>query len=53
MWYIPKSSDYLKILTEDELIDFVVDIFGEYLKFTKEKLYSKLFEKQNIRKVSE
>ena len=41
---IPKIGDYLKILTDDELKDFVVVNFGEYFKSTKENLYSKLSE---------
>ena len=53
MWYIPKFDEYLKILTVDEVEDFVVKHFGEYFKSAKEKLYSKLFEEQNIRKVAE
>ena len=42
MLYIPKIGDYLKILTDDELKDFVVINFDEYFKSSKEKLYSKL-----------
>ena len=38
----------LKILTDDELKDFVVINFDEYFKSTREKLYYKLSEKQNI-----
>ena len=33
--------------------DFVVIKFGKYFKSTKEKIYPKLFEEQNIRKVAE
>ena len=51
--YNAKISDYLKVLTEDEVKDFVVINFGEYFKSTKEELYSKLFEEKNIRKVAE
>ena len=52
MLYIPKIDDYLKILTNDEIKDFVVINFSEYFKSTKEKLYSKLSEEQNLRKVA-
>ena len=53
MFYIPKIGDYLKILTDDEVKDFVVKSFGEYFKSTKEKLYFKFREEQNLRKVAE
>ena len=33
--------------------DFVVKNVGEYFKSTKEKLCSKLYEKQNISKIAE
>ena len=36
MLYIPKIDDYLKILTDDEVKDFVVINFDEYFKSTKE-----------------
>ena len=49
--YIPGIGGYLKILTDDEVKDFVVINFGEYFKSTKENLYSKLNEEQNHRKV--
>ena len=52
MFYIPNISDYLKILTDDEVKDFVVLNFSEYFKSTREKLYSKLNEEQNLRKVT-
>ena len=51
MLHIPKFGDYLKILTGDEVKDFVVIKFGHYFKSTKEKLYSKLNEEQNLRKI--
>ena len=44
MMCISKIGDYLKILTDDELKDFVVVNFGEYFKSMKENLYSKLSE---------
>ena len=52
MLYISKIDDYLKILTDEEVKDFVTVNFSEYFKSTKEKLYSKLNEEQNIRKVA-
>ena len=42
MLHIPKIDDYLKILTDDDVKDF---------KSAREKLYSKLNEEQNLRKV--
>ena len=55
MLHIPKidSKDHLKIFTGDEVKDFVVIDFGEYLKYTKEKNYSKLNKEQNLRKLFE
>ena len=44
MLYIPKIDDYLKILTDNEVEDFVAINFSEYFKSTREKLYSKLSE---------
>ena len=32
MFYIPKINDYLKILTDEEVKDFVGIIFSEYFK---------------------
>ena len=51
--YIPKIDDYLKILTDDKVKDFVVINFSEYFRYAKEKVYSKLNEEQNLRKVVE
>ena len=51
--YIPKIDDYLKILTDNEVKDFAVINFGEYFKYTREKLYFKLCEEQNLRKAAE
>ena len=48
----PKIYDYLKILTDEEIKDFVAINFSEYFKSTREKLYSKLNEGQNLRKVA-
>ena len=44
MLYIPNNEDYLKILTDDEVKNFVVINFGKYFKSTREKSYSKLSE---------
>ena len=52
MLYIQKIDDYLKILTDDEVKDFVALNFGEYFNSTRDKLYSKLIEEQNLRKVA-
>ena len=52
MLYIPNIGDYLKILTDYEVKDFVVITFSEYFKSTREKLYSKLIEDQNLREVA-
>ena len=52
MLYIPKIGDYLNILTDKEMKDFVVINLGECFKSTREKLYSKLNEEQSLRKVS-
>ena len=49
MFYIPKIGGYCKILTNDEVKDFVAINFGEYLKSMGKKLYTKLSEKQNLR----
>ena len=43
MLYIPKIDDYLKLLTDEELKDFLAISFGEYFKSTREE--------QNLRKV--
>ena len=51
MLYIPKIDDYLKILGDDEVKDFVAMNFREYFRSRKEKLYSKLSEERNLRKV--
>ena len=51
MLYILKIDDYLKILTDDEVRDFVAINFNEYFKTTKEKLYSKLNKERNLTKV--
>ena len=33
MLYVPKIANYLKILTDEEVTDFVLINFGEYFKF--------------------
>ena len=43
--YIPKGDDFLKILTDEEVKDFVAIIFNEYFKTVREE--------QNLRKVPE
>ena len=50
---IPKIGGYLKILTDEEVKDFVVISFDKHCKRTREKLYSKLSEEQNLQKVAE
>ena len=52
MLYIPKIEDYIKNLTDTEVKDLVAINFIEYFKSTREKLYSKLSEEQNFRKVA-
>ena len=52
MLYIPKTEDYIKNLTDKEIKDLVAINFIEYFKSTREKLYSKLSEEQNFRKVA-
>ena len=34
LMYIPEIDDYLKILIDNRVKDFVVKIFGEYFKST-------------------
>ena len=53
MLYIPKIDDYLKILVNEEVKDFVAINLSEYFKSTREKLHFKLSEKQNLRKINE
>ena len=52
MLHFPKIDDYLKVLTDEEGKDFVAINFSEYFKSTREKLYYKLNEEQNLRKVA-
>ena len=44
MLYIPKIDDYLEILTDEEVKDFVTINFSEYFKTIREE--------QNLRKVA-
>ena len=44
MLHIPNIIDYLEVLTDEEVKDFVVINFSGYFKFIKEK--------QNLRKVA-
>ena len=37
MLYIPKIDDYLKILTDEAVKDFVAINFSEYCKFIREE----------------
>ena len=53
MLYVPKNCDYLKTLIDDEVKDFVVISFTKHIKSTREKLYSKPSEEQNLTKVAE
>ena len=48
MLCIPKIVDFLKILTNDEMKDFIAIKFYECFKSAREKLNSKLREEQNI-----
>ena len=43
MWYIPKIDDYLKILTDEEVKDFIATNFSEYFKSIREE--------ENIKKI--
>ena len=44
MLYIPKIDDYLKILTDEVVKDFVAINFSEYFKYMRKE--------QNLRKVA-
>ena len=47
MLYIPKIDDYLQILTDEEVKDFVIINISECFKSARH-LYSKLSEEQNL-----
>ena len=49
MLYMPKITDYLKILTDKEVKDFAVIDFGECFKSIRGALYSKLTDNENLR----
>ena len=51
--YILQIDDHLKFLTGKNVKDYVGINFSEYFKSTREKLYSKISEEQNLRKVVE
>ena len=51
MLYIPQNDVYLKVLTDDEVKDFVATNFSECFKTTREILCSKISEEQNPRKI--
>ena len=53
MLYILKIGDYLKVLTDKKVKDFVAINYIEYFKFRGKRLYSKLNEEQNLLKVAE
>ena len=53
MLYIPMNDVYEKILIGNELKRFIVINFSQCFKYTKEKLYCKFYDEQNIRKVPE
>ena len=51
MWYIPKIGEYfinLDLWWSESLFNF-----DEYLKSSREKLYSKLIKKQTLRNIAE
>ena len=52
MLYIPKTGDHLSILIDNEIKDFKDINFDEYFKSMREKLFFKLSEKQNLRKLA-
>ena len=49
--FIPKIGDYLKILANDEVKDFVDINCSEYFKSTREKLLYKLSDKKTLEKL--
>ena len=52
MLYIPKIADYLKILTDEVVKDFLLIILDEYFKSAKEKIHPKQNEEKNLGKVA-
>ena len=51
MLYIPTIDDYFEILTDNEVKNFIIINFNDFFKSTTEKLYSKLSEEQNLKKL--
>ena len=51
MLYIPTIDDCFEILTDNEVKNFIVINFSDFFKSTTEKLYSKLSEEQNLKKL--
>ena len=49
MFCIPKTGDYLKVLTDDEVKNVLVINFGEYYKSVGQKLYLK----KNLKKFAD
>ena len=53
MFFISKTADYLKVLTDEGKKNFVLINFGEYFRSMREKLYSKQVKKKYPRKLFE
>lgn len=53
MFYVPKTADYLKIDTDEEVKDFILINLGKYFKSTREKVYPKLSEEKSLKEVAE
>ena len=53
MLHTPNIAAYLKIFADGKVKEFVLINFGEFFKSTRAKLYSKLSEEKNLRKVAE
>ena len=51
MLYILTIGDYFEILTDNEVKNFIVINFSDFFKSATEKLYSKLSEEQNLKKL--
>ena len=51
MFHIPKIVSSVEIMTDDEVKDFVAINFRQFLKSTREILYSKLSEKEILEKL--
>ena len=46
---MPKIDNYLKMLTDEEMKEFLLKTFNENFKSAREILYSKLSEAKNVR----